>query len=55
MIKDVELCLEASSVPFESAQRALADMRAAALAGHGDEDFAALLAAVEERTGVRLL
>jgi 3-hydroxyisobutyrate dehydrogenase len=54
MIKDVELCLEASSVPFESAQRALADMRAAALAGYGAEDFAALLTAVEERTGVRL-
>jgi 3-hydroxyisobutyrate dehydrogenase-like beta-hydroxyacid dehydrogenase len=54
MIKDVELCLDASSVPFESAQRALADMRAAALAGYGDEDFAALLAAVEERTGVAL-
>jgi 3-hydroxyisobutyrate dehydrogenase-like beta-hydroxyacid dehydrogenase len=54
MIKDVELCLDASSVPFESARRALEDMRAAALLGHGDDDFAALLAAVEQRTGLQL-
>jgi 3-hydroxyisobutyrate dehydrogenase-like beta-hydroxyacid dehydrogenase len=54
MIKDVELCLGASSIPFESAQRALADMRVAEELGHGDEDFAALLIAVEQRTGLRL-
>jgi 3-hydroxyisobutyrate dehydrogenase-like beta-hydroxyacid dehydrogenase len=54
MIKDVELCLEASSVPFESAERALEDMRRAAAAGHGDDDFAALLVSVEERDGLRL-
>ena len=54
MIKDVELCLAASTVPFESAQRALDDMRAAAALGHGDEDFAALLVSVEQRTGRRL-
>jgi 3-hydroxyisobutyrate dehydrogenase-like beta-hydroxyacid dehydrogenase len=54
MIKDVELCLGASSIPFESAQRALADMRVAQELGHGDEDFAALLIAVEQRTGLRL-
>jgi 3-hydroxyisobutyrate dehydrogenase-like beta-hydroxyacid dehydrogenase len=54
MIKDVELCLGASPIPFESAQRALADMRAAEDLGHGDEDFAALLVSVEQRTGLRL-
>ena len=54
MIKDVELCLGAATVPFESAERALADMRAAEHEGHGDEDFAALLVAVEQRTGLRL-
>ena len=54
MIKDVELCLAASPIPFESARRALADMRAAEQLGHGDEDFAALLVSVEQRTGLRL-
>jgi len=54
MIKDVELCVQATGVPFESAARALADMRAADLAGHGGEDFAALVTAVEQRTGVKL-
>ena len=54
MIKDVELCLAASRVPFESAQRALDDMRAAEALGHGDDDFAALLESVEQRTGLRL-
>jgi 3-hydroxyisobutyrate dehydrogenase-like beta-hydroxyacid dehydrogenase len=55
MIKDVELCLEASTVPFEAAGRALADMRSAELLGHADEDFAALVEAVEQRTGLSLL
>ena len=54
MVKDVELCIESSSVPFEAATRALADMRAAAEMGHADDDFAALLTAVEERDGLRL-
>jgi len=54
MIKDVELCLESSSVPFASAERALEDMRGAAAAGHADDDFAALLVSVEERSGLRL-
>ncbi|HXR13999.1 MAG TPA: NAD(P)-dependent oxidoreductase [Solirubrobacteraceae bacterium] len=54
MIKDVELCLAASTVPFESARRALEDMRAAERLGHGDEDFAALALAVEQRTGLAL-
>ncbi len=54
MIKDVELCLQDAEVPFPSAERALADMRAACDLGHGDEDFAALVTAVEERAGLRL-
>jgi 3-hydroxyisobutyrate dehydrogenase len=54
MIKDVELCLGAQAVPFESAERALADMRAAADLGHADDDFCALVESVEQRTGLRL-
>jgi 3-hydroxyisobutyrate dehydrogenase-like beta-hydroxyacid dehydrogenase len=54
MIKDVELCLGAATVPFESAERALADMRAAERLGHADDDFAALVESVEQRTGLRL-
>jgi 3-hydroxyisobutyrate dehydrogenase-like beta-hydroxyacid dehydrogenase len=54
MIKDVQLCLDAATVPFENAERALADMRAAERLGHADDDFAALLDAVERRTGMRL-
>ena len=54
MIKDVELCLDAATVPFESAGRALADMREAERLGHADDDFAALVVAVEERAGMRL-
>jgi 3-hydroxyisobutyrate dehydrogenase-like beta-hydroxyacid dehydrogenase len=54
MIKDVELCLGATTVPFASAERALADMREAARLGHADDDFAALVESVEQRTGTRL-
>lgn len=54
MIKDVELCLGATSAPFESAERALTDMRAAEQLGHGDDDFAALVEAVEQRAGLRV-
>ncbi len=54
MIKDVQLCLDAATVPFESAERALADMRQAQRLGHADDDFAALVESVEERTGMRL-
>jgi 3-hydroxyisobutyrate dehydrogenase len=54
MIKDVQLCLDAATVPFESAERALADMLEAQRLGHADDDFAALLEAVEERAGMRL-
>jgi 3-hydroxyisobutyrate dehydrogenase-like beta-hydroxyacid dehydrogenase len=55
MIKDVELCLDAATVPFESARLVLADMLAAQRAGLGDEDFAALVTAVEERCGLALV
>jgi 3-hydroxyisobutyrate dehydrogenase len=54
MIKDVELCLGAATVPFASAERALADMREAERMGHTDDDFAALVESVEQRTGTRL-
>jgi 3-hydroxyisobutyrate dehydrogenase-like beta-hydroxyacid dehydrogenase len=54
MIKDVELCLAASPVPFPTAEHALAEMREAERLGHADDDFSALLAAVEQSTGVRL-
>jgi 3-hydroxyisobutyrate dehydrogenase len=54
MIKDVRLCLDAATVTFESAERALADMEAAERLGHADDDFAALVESVEQRTGVRL-
>jgi 3-hydroxyisobutyrate dehydrogenase-like beta-hydroxyacid dehydrogenase len=54
MIKDVRLCLDAATVPFETAERALGDMLAAERLGHADDDFAALIESVEQRTGVRL-
>jgi 3-hydroxyisobutyrate dehydrogenase-like beta-hydroxyacid dehydrogenase len=54
MIKDVRLCLDAATVPFETAERALGDMLAAERLGHADDDFAALVESVEQRTGVRL-
>lgn len=52
MAKDVALCLELS--PFRGAEHALEDLRSAERAGFGEADFAALLEAVEERTGRRL-
>jgi 3-hydroxyisobutyrate dehydrogenase-like beta-hydroxyacid dehydrogenase len=54
MIKDVRLCLDAATVPFETAERALGDMLAAERLGHADDDFAALVESVEQRTGVHL-
>jgi 3-hydroxyisobutyrate dehydrogenase len=54
MIKDVRLCLDAATVPFETAERALGDMLAAERLGHADDDFAALVESVEQRAGVRL-
>jgi len=55
MIKDVELCLDAATVPFESAQRALAEMHEAQRLGHADDDFAALVESVEQRSGTLVL
>jgi 3-hydroxyisobutyrate dehydrogenase-like beta-hydroxyacid dehydrogenase len=57
MLKDVRLCLDEAGragVEFdfgEATERILAEADAQ---GHGDEDFAALLAALEERAGSRL-
>jgi 3-hydroxyisobutyrate dehydrogenase-like beta-hydroxyacid dehydrogenase len=54
MLKDVRLCLAAADVGFGTAQAAETALERAAGMGHGDDDFAALLAAVEERAGRRL-
>jgi 3-hydroxyisobutyrate dehydrogenase-like beta-hydroxyacid dehydrogenase len=51
MLKDVRLCLAAAAVPFAAAQAAEAALEQAAAGGHGEEDFAAMLLAVEERAG----
>jgi 3-hydroxyisobutyrate dehydrogenase-like beta-hydroxyacid dehydrogenase len=54
MLKDVRLCLDAAEVPFDAAQAAERALAEAAALGHGGDDFAALLAAVEDRAGRRL-
>ncbi len=57
MLKDVRLCLDAAleaGVPFELAQRTEEILATAAAEGHGEEDFAALIEALEHETGVRL-
>jgi 3-hydroxyisobutyrate dehydrogenase len=57
MLKDVRLCLEAAAtvgVEFGSAAAAAAALREADDLGLGDEDFAAILAAVERRSGRKL-
>ncbi len=54
MLKDVRLCLEAAGIPFDGAQAAERALEEAAALGHASDDFAALLAAVEERAGRRL-
>jgi 3-hydroxyisobutyrate dehydrogenase-like beta-hydroxyacid dehydrogenase len=57
MLKDVRLCLEeaqAAAVPFAAAARAR-DVLVAALAhGHGDDDFAAMVEALEGFAASRL-
>jgi 3-hydroxyisobutyrate dehydrogenase-like beta-hydroxyacid dehydrogenase len=57
MLKDVRLCLEegqAAAVPFPAAARAR-DVLVAALAhGHADDDFAALIEALEDFSGTKL-
>jgi 3-hydroxyisobutyrate dehydrogenase-like beta-hydroxyacid dehydrogenase len=54
MAKDVALCLESTPIDFRSAAQALEDLRSAEHAGFADADFAAVLEAVEARTGQRL-
>jgi 3-hydroxyisobutyrate dehydrogenase-like beta-hydroxyacid dehydrogenase len=57
MLKDVRLCLETAleaGVPFDFAKRTEEVLAEADRRGHGDQDFAALLAALEARTGARL-
>jgi 3-hydroxyisobutyrate dehydrogenase-like beta-hydroxyacid dehydrogenase len=54
MLKDVRLCLDAAAVPFDAAQAAERALAEAAALGHGGDDFAAMLAAVEDRVGRRL-
>ena len=57
MLKDVRLCLqeaEAAGVPFEFAAATEAILADASSMGHGDDDFAALIASLEQDTGVRL-
>jgi 3-hydroxyisobutyrate dehydrogenase-like beta-hydroxyacid dehydrogenase len=57
MLKDVRHCLDAlahSETPFPAAEHAADALAAAVAEGHGDEDFASLLAVVEERAGIRL-
>ncbi len=51
MLKDVRLCLEASAIPFGTAAAAEDALREARELGFPDADFAAILAAVERRTG----
>lgn len=57
MLKDVRLCLEeaqAAGSPFESAAHARAVLAAAAVRGFGEQDFAALIEALEGYAGRRL-
>jgi 3-hydroxyisobutyrate dehydrogenase-like beta-hydroxyacid dehydrogenase len=57
MLKDVRLCLEegqAAGVPFVAASRARDVLVAALGRGHGDDDFAALVEALEAFAGLRL-
>jgi 3-hydroxyisobutyrate dehydrogenase-like beta-hydroxyacid dehydrogenase len=57
MLKDVHLCLEAADlagVPFGSAQRAAQLLADAAAAGYGQEDFVAVLTALERLAGRRV-
>jgi 3-hydroxyisobutyrate dehydrogenase-like beta-hydroxyacid dehydrogenase len=57
MLKDVRLCLEegqAAAVPFPAAARARDILVAALARGHGDDDFAALIEALEAFADVRI-
>jgi 3-hydroxyisobutyrate dehydrogenase-like beta-hydroxyacid dehydrogenase len=57
MLKDVRLCIEAgqaAAVPFAAASRARDVLVAALARGHGDDDFAALIEALEGFAATRL-
>ncbi|MBW3652240.1 MAG: NAD(P)-dependent oxidoreductase [Actinobacteria bacterium] len=57
MLKDVRLCLEeaqAANVPFGAAARAREVLVAALARGHADDDFAALVEALEGFASIRL-
>jgi 3-hydroxyisobutyrate dehydrogenase-like beta-hydroxyacid dehydrogenase len=57
MLKDVRLCLEegqAAEVPFAAAARARDVLVAAMARGHADDDFAALIEALEAFAGARI-
>jgi 3-hydroxyisobutyrate dehydrogenase len=57
MLKDVRLCLEEAhraGITFDSGEAAEQILAQADASGHGDEDFAALLTALEERSGTSL-
>ena len=57
MLKDVRLCLDAgqaAAVPFAAAARARDVLVAALARGHADDDFAALVEALEAFAGTRL-
>ena len=57
MLKDVRLCLEegqAAGVPFAAASRARDVLVAALARGHADDDFAAMIEALEAFAAIRL-
>ena len=57
MLKDVRLCLEATEaagVPFPAAATAREVLTATVGRGHGDDDFAAVIEALEGLAGLRL-
>jgi 3-hydroxyisobutyrate dehydrogenase-like beta-hydroxyacid dehydrogenase len=57
MLKDVRLCLDEArrvGIDFDFGEQTEQILAQADAAGHGDEDFAALLSALEERSGSRL-
>jgi 3-hydroxyisobutyrate dehydrogenase-like beta-hydroxyacid dehydrogenase len=57
MLKDVRLCLEeaeAAGIGMRFAEETVGILAQADESGYGDADFAALLAALEARTGTHL-
>jgi 3-hydroxyisobutyrate dehydrogenase-like beta-hydroxyacid dehydrogenase len=57
MLKDVRLCLEQAhteSIPFPFAEETATILAQASEMGHGDDDFASLIEALQEAAGTRL-